>query len=93
MSGPEILVVKDYLPYHNGTSCAPCAVGHTPGALCTLIHAYSSLKAEVTPELPQDNYEDREIRLKIEVQLTVVYLRQPLLRQGHPAYPLAKKKT
>jgi hypothetical protein len=30
----------DFVTGH-GTSCAPCAVRHTPGALCTFIRAYS----------------------------------------------------
>src|ERR1700727_316785 len=30
----------DFVTGH-GTSCAPCAVCHTPGALCTFIRAYS----------------------------------------------------
>src|ERR1700729_2902719 len=34
----------DFVTGH-GTSCAPCAVCHTPGALCTLIHAYINLTA------------------------------------------------
>ena len=31
----------DFVTGH-GTSCAPCAVRHTPGALCTFIRAYSN---------------------------------------------------
>jgi hypothetical protein len=27
----------------HGTSCAPCAVHHTPGVLCTFIRAYSTV--------------------------------------------------
>src|ERR1700735_5790264 len=35
----------DFVTGHS-TSCAPCAVCHTPGALCTFIRAYSKPKSQ-----------------------------------------------
>ena len=41
----------DFVTGH-GTSCAPCAVCHTPGALCTFICAYSmTIQVRHSPRL------------------------------------------